>query len=251
MAKFLILGGTAEGVHVSKVVSKLSGMDTVYSLSGATKSSKSSKLPNCRTRIGGFGGVEGLLQYLGKEKFDGLVDATHPYASQMANHAALACQESNIPRIKFVRPAWIKVSGDDWRGAQNLEEAPKVIPEIAQRIFLATGRKDLPVFESLSERWFLVRLVDAPKAEISLDKHQLILGRGPFDLESEIELLKMHKIDVVVSKNSGGSTYAKIEAARNLGLPVIMIDRPKPPKGLVVGSLGRIKNWVKKITSAV
>ncbi len=248
MAKFLILGGTAEGLRVTKVVSELSGIDTIYSLSGATKSPK---LPNCRTRVGGFGGVEGLLQYLGKEKFDGLVDVTHPYASQMANHAALACEESNIPRIKFVRPAWIKVSGDDWRGAQNLEEAAESIPEIAQRIFLATGHKDLPVFKSLSERWFLVRLVDAPKAEISLDKYQLILGRGPFNLETEIKLFKTHKIDAVVSKNSGGSTYAKIEAARNLGLPVIMIDRPKPPKGLVVGSLGGIKNWVKKITSAV
>jgi len=243
MAKILILGGTAEGVGVTKVVSEFSGMEPVYSLAGATKSPN---LPNCRTRVGGFGGADGLSRYLKQEKIDGLVDATHPYASQMANHATLACEESNIPRIKLLRPAWTPVPGDDWHGVENAVEAAKLIPEIAKRVFLATGHKDLPTFEALSENWFLVRLVDAPKAEISLHKHQLILGRGPFDLEAETQLLRTHKIDAVISKNSGGSTYAKIEAARNLGLPVIMIDRPKPPKGIVVDSLDDIKNWFEK-----
>jgi precorrin-6A/cobalt-precorrin-6A reductase len=242
MAKILILGGTADGLAMTKVVSELLGMDVVYSLAGATKSPN---LPNCRTRVGGFGGVEGLSQYLQEEKIDGLIDATHPYASRMANHAAQACEESKVPRIKFLRPAWNPVPGDDWRGVENAIEAAELIPEISKRIFLATGHKVLSAFKNLNESWFLVRLVDAPKVEISLQKHQLILGRGPFDLEAEIELLRIHKIDAVVSKNSGGSTYAKIEAARNLEIPVIMIDRPESPKGLVVDSLDDVKIWLR------
>jgi precorrin-6A/cobalt-precorrin-6A reductase len=243
MAKILILGGTADGVGIAKVVSELSEMDAVYSLAGATKSPK---LPNCRTRVGGFGGADGLARYLREENIDGMVDATHPYASQMANHANLACEENNVPRIKLLRPAWTPVPGDDWHGVENAAEAAESIPKTAKRIFLATGHKDLPKFKHLSESWFLVRLVDAPKIEVPLLKHQLILGRGPFDLKAEVDLLRMHKIDAVVSKNSGGSTYTKIEAARHLGLPVVMIDRPKPPKGLVVDSLDEIRDWLKK-----
>lgn len=241
MTRILILGGTAEGARIAKIVSIIDGLKLVYSLAGVTKLPN---IPNCETRIGGFGGTEGFVQYLTEKNIDRVIDATHPYATRMASHAVSACNECNIPRIKLVRPAWTPVPGDDWRGVANASEAAELVPKISKRVFLATGRKDLLAFEKLSGIWFLLRLVDVPETSISLTNYQLILGRGPFPLEEEISLLQAHKIGVVVLKNSGGSTYAKIEAARTLGLPAIIIDRPKRPEGLIVESIEDVVSWL-------
>lgn len=241
MIRVLILGGTGEGAHLAGVVSDMPGFEPLYSLAGVTRSPN---VPDCKVRRGGFGGTQGLSKFLQEEKIGAVIDATHPYATRMAAHAADACTTENIPRIKLLRPKWEKVPGDDWRIASDVSQAVELLHGLAERVFLATGRKDRAAFATLSKTWFLVRLVDAPAADLLLADHQLVLGRGPFELDAEMKMFRDHRIDAVVSKNSGGGAYAKIEAARELGLPVILIDRPKPPEGLIVESADAVINWL-------
>jgi precorrin-6A/cobalt-precorrin-6A reductase len=241
MTRVLILGGTAEGTQLAEAILAKVGLEPIYSLAGVTRSPN---LPDCQVRTGGFGGVKGLAYYLREEKIDKVVDVTHPYAARMAAHAAAACGQENIPRIKLLRPAWVSKPGDDWRIADDAAEAAALLQNLTDRVFLATGRKDLAAFAPLSKIWFLVRLVDAPPEDLPLANHQLVLGRGPFKLDAEKEMLSDHQIGAVVSKNSGGGAYAKIEAARELGLPVVMINRPQAPAGTIVESMNEVMAWL-------
>jgi precorrin-6A/cobalt-precorrin-6A reductase len=241
MTRVLILGGTAEGTQLAGAISVRTDLEPIYSLAGVTRSPN---LPDCQVRTGGFGGIKGLADYLRAEKIDKLIDATHPYAARMAAHAAKACGQEKISRIKLLRPAWMPMPGDDWRAASDATEAAELLPDLTDRVFLATGRKDLAVFATLTNIWFLVRLVDAPTEDLPLANHQLVLGRGPFNLDDEKELFRQHRIGAVVSKNSGGGAYAKIEAARELGMPVVMIDRPQAPKGTIVETTDAVMNWL-------
>ena len=241
MIRALILGGTAEGTKLAEAISAKAGFEAIYSLAGVTRSPK---VPDCQVRTGGFGGINGLADFLREERIDKVIDATHPYAARMAAHAAAACGLENIPRIKLMRPEWTPMPGDDWRITNDAAEAAALLQGLSDRVFLATGRKDLAAFAPLSKIWFLVRLVDAPPEDIPLANHQLVLGRGPFALEAEKEMFRHHQIGAVVSKNSGGGAYAKIEAARKLGLPVVMINRPQAPTGTIAESIDAVMAWL-------
>lgn len=241
--QLLILGGTGEAAALAHRLSRIETLDVVTSLAGRTRAPAA--VPG-KTRTGGFGGAEGLARYLSEKSVDLVVDATHPYAARISENAALACAAVRVPRLMLSRPAWSEQPKDRWVRVPDARTAARVLPDMGRRVFLSTGRQDLTPFAGLPGLWFLVRLVEAPPEPVPIDNGELILGRGPFAVEDEVALLREHGIDVVVSKNSGGqATYGKIQAARQLGLPVVMIDRPSVPKGDIVYSVDEAATWVE------
>ena len=241
--RLLILGGTGEAAALAHRLSKVAGLGIVTSLAGRTRAPAA--VPG-ELRVGGFGGPEGLARYLRERPIDLVIDATHPYAARMTANAAAACTAAGVPRLVLLRPPWQERPKDRWVRAADTAAAARVVPELGRRVFLSTGRQDLAPFSGLSDIWFLVRLIDAPDAPLPLANYELVLGRGPFAAEDEAALLRAHDIAVVLSKNSGGqATYGKIEAARRLGLPVVMIARPPLPPGECVHSVDEAAAWAE------
>ena len=196
-------------------------------------------------RVGGFGGAEGLAAYLVDSATDAVIDATHPFAATISANAAEACAHSELPHLMLVRPPWVARPNDRWTEVDDAAAAADAVARLARRAFLTTGRQDLDAFSRLRDTWFLVRLVEAPEVDLPLTAHVLITARGPFALEDERALFEEHAIDLLVSKNAGGSaTYAKIEAARDAGLPVVMIRRPHPPTGELVSTVDEVLAWL-------
>lgn len=223
----LILGGTGEALALADAAR--AGWRITYSLAGRTQ--RPAVPEGVEVRTGGFGGADALADWLRAGDVAALVDATHPFADTIAANAAAACDAAGVPRLKLLRPAWAPLPGDDWRDAANLADAATRLSGLGQDIFLSVGRRDLGAFAGVSGKRFLVRTVD-PLAAPPLAGARCICGRGPFSVADEISLLREYGIAAVVSKNAGGdATYAKIEAARSLGLPVVMIRRPAPPQG--------------------
>jgi len=225
----LILGGTSEGRALAEA---LAGDRTVISsLAGRTRSPL---LPPGEVRIGGFGGVDGLVAFLRERHIDALVDATHPFAERISSHAATAAAITGAPLLILRRPGWIERPGDDWRRVAGLPEAAARLPALGERIFLTTGRQGIAAFAGVDECWFLARSVEPPVPPTP-GRLDVLLDRGPFTVESELRLLREHRIDVLVSKDSGGSD-AKLVAARELGLPVVLVNRPPLPAAVPVVS---------------
>ncbi len=196
-------------------------------------------------RTGGFGGAEALAAYLREQSIHLVVDATHPFAARITRNAAHACAAAGVPRLVLARPPWARQAGDTWVEAADAAAAAGALPELGRRAFLAIGRRELAAFTRLDGIWFLVRLVEPPEAAPPLARCRVIYGRGPFACEDETRLLRDNAIDVVVSKNSGGAaTYAKIAAARGLGLPVVMIARPSLPASETVTSVDQALAWI-------
>jgi precorrin-6A/cobalt-precorrin-6A reductase len=227
--RILILGGTGEAAALAK---RLAG-DPRYSVetSLAGRTAKPAKLAG-EVRMGGFGGAAGLADHIRATGAAVLVDATHPFAAQIRANAAEAARLAGVPLLRLERPAWTKRRGDRWHEVDSLAEAAKLAPKLGARAFLTVGRKEIVAFAKLPDVHFLVRLVEPPPAPLPLANHQLLLERGPFDEADELQLLRLHKIDLVIAKNSGGeATYGKIAAARDLRIPVILQRRPAPPPG--------------------
>ncbi|MBI1208703.1 MAG: cobalt-precorrin-6A reductase [Azospirillum sp.] len=242
MTRLLILGGTTEAASLARTVATRSGWQVITSLAGRTR--HPAALPGA-LRTGGFGGAEGLADYLAGEQIDRVVDATHPFAARIARHAAKACARLGLPRIKLLRPAWSAGPGDRWIGVADTTAAAEALPERDARIFLTVGRQELAPFAARPALWFLVRLIEPPAAPLPLPDHELICARGPFDAASERSLLAGRAIDWLVCKNSGGkATSAKLVAARSLGLPVVMIARPPAPPGGVVPDVAAALAWL-------
>jgi precorrin-6A/cobalt-precorrin-6A reductase len=232
MARLLLLGGTREAVELAERVAGDPGLHAITSLAGRTH--LPAQIPG-EVRVGGFGGAKGLGRFLADQAIDLVVDATHPFATRIAHNAAQACGEAGVPRLKLLRPAWRRLAGDRWIEVTGASGAAAALPGLARRFFLTTGRGDITAFASLAELWFLVRLVTLPETPLPLARHELICARGPFDEAAEIALMQDHRIQALVAKNSGGvMTYAKIAAARRLGLPVVMIRRPRVLPGETV-----------------
>jgi precorrin-6A/cobalt-precorrin-6A reductase len=234
--RLLILGGIAEARTLATLAAERFGrdLDIVVSLAGSTRTPAPSA---GLRRVGGFGGVAGLAGYLQKERIDFLVDATHPFAASMSAHAIAAAQAKGIPLLRLERPAWVARRGDRWIVERNATAAAKEAARRGRRIFLSFGGRELAAFARLRSRWFLVRRIDRPQQALPLRRYVLALGRGPFTVGNEIALLRRHRIDVVVTKASGGAdTQAKLDAARALGLPVVMIARPERALALTVAS---------------
>ena len=241
--RVLILGGIGDSLKLTSLASTIPGLEVISSLAGRT--SKSVMLFKC-TRIGGFGGVSGLKDYLREQKIDLLIDATHPFASKISWNAAIATSQLNIPHLMLVRPAWKKNEGDRWLEVKSNKFAAKVLPELGSRIFLSIGRQELASYAHLKDLWFLMRIIEPLQPYTSVPPGKILTERGPFSLEEERSLLQKYKIGTLVSKNSGGdATYPKVIAARELSIPVVMIQRPSLPEGEQVSDVEGAVSWLR------
>jgi precorrin-6A/cobalt-precorrin-6A reductase len=242
MKRLLILGGTGDAVQLAARAIDLPGLEVVTTLAGRTNNPQAVL---GTVRIGGFGGEAGLVAYLQTEKIDFIIDATHPFAAQISWHVAGAATKVGIPRLLLVRPAWVRSIEDIWIEVERIEAAVQAIPASAERIFVTIGRQQLAPFAVLTDKWCLMRSIDPPDPSIPLPPGKLLLDRGPFSLEGERQLLREYQIQAIVSKNSGGdATYAKIIAARELGLPVVMVQRPIVPEGERVADVAGAVEWL-------
>ncbi|GHJ91847.1 precorrin-6A reductase [Streptomyces sp. NE5-10] len=222
----LILGGTTEARVLAGLLAP--GTRVTSSLAGRVAAPR---LPAGEVRIGGFGGVEGLAAWVREHAVDAVIDATHPFAERISFHAARAAASAHVPLLALRRPGWVPGDGDDWRDVGSLAEAAVALGGLGDRVFLTTGRMGLAAFADRPE-WFLVRSVDAPDAPMPA-RTEVLLDRGPFTLEGERELIARHGIGVLVTKDSGGAATApKLTAAREAGIPVVVVRRPPVPEGV-------------------
>jgi precorrin-6A/cobalt-precorrin-6A reductase len=242
--RLLILGGTAEAAALARGVAERFGnrLDVITALAGRTE--QPGPLPGT-LRIGGFGGVDGLAAYLAEACIDLLIDATHPFADNIARHARLAGERSSVPRLVLERPPWRRHPLDRWIEVEDVSGAAAAVARVGRRCFLTIGAGEVGAFAGLSHVHFLVRLIDPPRQPLPLNSYQVVLGRGPFALAGERELLRRHRIDVLAAKASGGAaTEAKLIAARELGLPVIMVRRPPAEPGPAVDTVEAALDWL-------
>jgi precorrin-6A/cobalt-precorrin-6A reductase len=236
--RVLLLGGTAEARALAKTLHP--HVDIISSLAGRVPDPA---LPAGPVRIGGFGGIDGLRRWLRDERIEAVVDATHPFAAHMTAHGAQVCRELCIPHLVLARPAWDP--GAATVVTSDTEAAEAVAQQRYSRIFLTTGRSSVAAFAD-SDSWFLIRAVTAPEDDVLPRHHRLVLSRGPYRYDDEFALLREHRIDALVTKNSGGDmTRAKLDAAAALDIPVVMVARPQLPAGVrAVHTVDEAADWV-------
>lgn len=240
MGKLLILGGTSEAAALARalagkaeVITSLAGRAGVPDLPGVV-------------RVGGFGGADGLERFLRAEAIERVIDATHPFAARISAHAEGACTALSIPRLVLIRPVWPRLPEDHWTLVDSIAEAALILPALGRRAFLTVGAGEVAGFASVRGVWMLVRLLK--QDSLPLTDFTVVTGRPPFTAEAEAAVMQSHAIDVLVTKESGGeATFGKIAAARRLGLPVLMIRRPKPVSGDTVDSVEDAVGWVEDL----
>lgn len=226
---------------MAKTVAALNIAATI-SLAGRVKQPRPQPVP---MRVGGFGGAAGLADWLRANAISHVVDATHPFAAQISRNALAACQQAKVPLLTLTRPPWAAMPGDRWTHVADIPAAAAALRQPALRIMLAIGRMHLDQFAINPQHFYLLRLVDTPDAVLPLPKAEVIIDRGPFSEADDRDLLLKHEIQLVVTKNAGGdAAYSKIAAARSLGLPVLMIDRPAMPARSEVHDTGSVLNWI-------
>lgn len=218
------------------------GADAVYSYAGRTERPVAQPLP---TRIGGFGGADGLAEWIRDNGITHVIDATHPFAARISRNAIAACAATGAELIALERAPWIAVEGDRWIHVPDIDGAVAALPETAARVFLAIGRQSLAPFAARPQHHYLLRLVDEPLAPLPLPGAEAVIARGPFTVEGDMALLQEHRIGWIVAKNAGGAgARAKLDAARALDLPVVMIDRPALPPRRVARSVAEVMGWL-------
>lgn len=233
----MILGGTTEASALARALAA-AGLPTILSYAGRTDRPALQPVP---VRVGGFGGVAGLAAYLQGQGIGHVVDATHPFAAQISAHAVAACAQTGTPLTALERPAWVARPGDRWTHVPDIAAAVAALTGPPQRVFLAIGRQHLAEFAGQPQHHYLLRLVDPPQAPLSLPDCHVEIARGPFDAASDQALLHRHAITCLIAKNAGGTgAEAKLIAARALGLPVILIDRPALPARPVVSTVDAV-----------
>lgn len=240
----LILGGTTEARRLAQALTAgHPGWRVTSSLAGRVARPM---LPEGEVRTGGFGGADGLARALRELQVDALIDATHPFAGTISFHAAQAAATAHVPLLALRRPGWVPAPDDDWHHVNSLEEAARRLPTLGRRAFLTVGRLGLSAFAGVDDVFCVVRSVDAPEPPLPF-RSEVLLARGPFTLEGERALLREHRIDVLVTKDAGGAaTAAKLVAAREAGIPVIVVQRPAVPEGVAgVGSVGEAVRWAQ------
>lgn len=243
-AHLLILGGTGEGAALAQAALARFGDGLRVTTSLAGRTARPASVAG-ELRIGGFGGPGGLAAYIAEAGVDLVIDATHPFAAQISAQARAACAAARVKRLRLERPLWARDPRDRWVELDDLAAAAAALPLLGRRAFLTIGARDLAAFAGLREVHFIVRLVDPPRAPPPLDSFELVLGRGPFSLAAERLMLERHEIDMLVCKASGGgATEAKLVAARERGLPVVMLRRPPPPPGPRVDSVDSALDWL-------
>jgi len=241
MTRILLLGGTTEANLMAEAIAKAS-LAGVYSYAGRTEAPMGQPI---HMRVGGFGGVAGLVAYLQAEKITHVIDATHPFAAQMSTNAVAACTTTGTPLIALERAPWTPAEGDIWTRVPDLVAADAALSGPAKRVFLAIGRQHLDPFAAQPQHRYLLRLVDPPTGPLPLPLADVVVARGPFSTASDTALMQEHDTKVVVAKNAGGKgAVAKIVAARALGLPVVMIDRPMIPARPVARTVAEVMAWL-------
>lgn len=241
MTRILLLGGTAEARALAARLHP--DIEVISSLAGRVPDPA---LPVGEVRIGGFGGAAGMRQWLADSGVDAVVDATHPYAATITANAAEVCQRLQIPHIVLARPAWDP--GDAVLVGSDTDAARAIGDNGFSRVFLTTGRSGVQAFRDV-DAWFLIRAVTAPDPASVPGRHELVLSRGPYRYDDEHALLAQHRIDCLVTKNSGGDmTRPKLDAAAALGIAVVMVDRPALPRGVtVVSTIAEAEDWVRSL----
>jgi precorrin-6A/cobalt-precorrin-6A reductase len=239
--RLLLLGGTAEARRLASELHP--DVRVVSSLAGRVPDPA---LPAGEVRIGGFGGAEGIRRWLRDEQVDAVVDATHPFAATITANAAEACREMGVPHLVLVRPAWPR--GDAVVVGSDVAAAEVVVRRRFTRVFLTTGRSGSAAFAGV-DAWFLIRAVTPPDADTLPRRHELLLSRGPYHYAAEQKLLSEYGIDALVTKNSGGEmTRSKVDAADDLGIAVVMVDRPRLPQGIrTVSTVADAAAWVRAL----
>ncbi len=218
------------------------GFAAMLSLAGATANPAQAPIPQ---RIGGFGGIEGLITFLVRERIGAVVDATHPFASRMSANAVAACRATDTPLVVFTRPPWTRALGDRWNEVATMDEAVGALGAAPKAVFLTQGRLQLAAFARAPQHRYIVRAIDRPAEIDALPNCKLILKRGPFSLADEVTLMRNEGVEALVTKNSGGrATYPKIEAARALGIEVVIMRQPPPPEAETLHDLDAVMAWI-------
>ena len=228
--RVLILGGTTEARRLAEHLVGRADIEVVSSLAGRVASPR---VPTGQVRVGGFAGATGLTEWIRAHGIRAVIDATHPFAATMSWNAAAAAAASHVPLLALRRTAWAPGEGGQWHEATSLEDAALMLPALGLRHFLTIGRLDVSCFADVTGAWFLARSIDPPD-EPTPPQMELLLDRGPYSLDTELALMRGRRIDTVITKNSGGEAMAaKLVGARQLGLPVIMVQRPAAPMGVL------------------
>jgi len=242
----LILGGTGEARQLADDLDR-QGVDVLTSLAGRVSRPR---LPRGRVRLGGFGGPAALAGWLQEHAVTAVVDATHPFAERISASAARACASAGVALLRLDRPGFRQQPGDRWIRAGGLGQAAALVPSAGRRVLLTTGRQGLSAFAGVADCWFLVRCVEPPEPPLPR-QHELRLERGPYTLPGELALIDRHRIDLLVTKDSGGAmTEPKLEAARRRGLPVIVVDRPPRPEVPTVTTVAEALSWASRRAGA-
>jgi precorrin-6A/cobalt-precorrin-6A reductase len=241
MPRALILGGTGDANQLANALVR-ERIDAVYSYAGRTQIPLGHALP---VRIGGFGGAQGLADFIRREHITHVIDATHPFAAEVSRHAVEACAATGTALLALERAPWTRIPGDRWVDVADLAGAVAALPERRARVFLAIGRQHLAPFAAKRQHAYTLRFVDAPDDAQPLPDAEIIVSRGPFTREGDLDLMRTRGIEWLVARNAGGiGARAKIEAARALGLPVIMIARPALPDRPRVESVEDVLAWL-------
>lgn len=241
--RLLVLGGTREAREVAAALAGDTAWRAVVSLAGATK--EPARLP-VEVRVGGFGGADGLARYLGEKKVEAVVDATHPFARQISVNAVAACTETRVPLLRIERPAWTRPASSEWIVVADLDQAARALPSGA-RAFLTVGADSLEPFACRDDVWFLVRTMERRPEGLTLPQGELVVGPPSQSPDEEARLMRAHRISHLVTKNAGGTAFAKLLAAADLEMPAIVIDRPRLPPAQTCPDAAGALDWLRRL----
>lgn len=243
--KLLLLAGTSEARALAVRLAGDARFDVVASLAGATRDPR--PLP-VDTRMGGFGGGENQKKWMLDNGIGAVIDATHPFAARISSRTQALSADLGLPCLQVLRPGWTETSGDRWIRVPDAPAAARAIPPGATA-FLATGRQTLDAFTGRDDATLYLRQIDPPAAPFPLAKGGYVVGTPPFSVDEEERLFRELSVDVLVVKDAGGRAGSKLDAARRLGLPVVMIDRPPQPPGDKADSVEAALLWLERIAS--
>ena len=243
--KILLLAGSGEARKLAEHLAKEPNVEAIASLSGATR--EPGKLP-LQTRVGGFAGPEGFRNWVVEHGITAVIDATHPFAHRISKRTAEICASLNIPYLQVLRPEWRPGVGDNWTFIDHEEDASRHIPD-GKTVFLATGRQTLDRFSGLVGRRLICRQIDPPDRPFPFEGGEFLVGRPPFSVSDELKLFRELKVDWLIVKNAGGDrSRTKLDAARELGIPVLMINRPPQHEGTTVSTPEDAISWLRTLT---
>jgi precorrin-6A/cobalt-precorrin-6A reductase len=240
--RILVLGGTSEASALVRLAAERPAWEVTLSLAGRTSAPKPVPVP---TRIGGFGGVDGLAGWLCEKRTEAVIDATHPFATIISRNAVAACRAAGVPLLALRRPPWRAVAGDRWTEVATIQEAVRALGSTPRSVLVTVGRLELRHFTTAPEHHYVVRTIEPIADALPVPNLVTIRDSGPFDAARERELMEREAIELLVTKNSGGdATYGKIVAARELGVPVIMVARPEKPPAASVATPKEALHWL-------